>query len=230
MGTKKSKSSKNQVLKPEVKNYLRFLELNDHLLKVLKFEEITEKILRKNAERFELVPPDSKRIEQTLSQSMFQKWFEDYCIIVITSFNPNLGKKGGFSSAGGCGWVMITEKVSKRVCVRKYYRSNMDNFVNNLANEAEIFVKMLQARPTVKGTKLLYKLEQTFTKIFWVNPLDETDTKDFYPGGLEDHLIKHFYKQDYSINYYQGTVRQRKGIVSRSQDNRKTWEKKEQLA
>lgn len=229
---KNKESSKNYwIRRAAIRNLASFKELTKNLVS-LGFNQITEKTLKRNAKRFNLTPPSSKRIKQTKDQVSFEKWFEDYCIVVHTSFNPNLGKKGEFASKGGSGWVLVTENVTKRVYVRQFYRRvNMDNFIKNIFYEAAFLVNRLEQRPHVDGTPLLYNIKQTHTETFWVSPLNKRRKKSFYLGVIPNHLMRHFYALDYRVKYYQRKVRLPKVVKNliegkstvRSRDERKIW-------
>ncbi len=219
---KKGKLKSQQCLEPEGMNHRRFIVLNRDLLK-LGLELITEQILTKEAKRFDRKPPDVARIKQTKDQLSYQKWFQDYCIRVHTSFNPNLGLNGGFTSIGGCGWVVINKGITERVYIRKFYRTNMNSFIKNIVNEVAFLINRLEDRPFIEGTNLLFNIKQTDVETVWVSPINKKVTIPFYLGKIPDRLRQHFDALKNRTEYYQNVVRPKKGITVRARDLRKKW-------
>ena len=102
----------------------------------------------------------------------------------------------------------------------------MENFINRMINEAAFLVDRVKNRPVVPGTSQLFKIKQTYTKTFYVSPLDKKDKHPFDNGKIPGHLKEHFRLMDYRNKYYQKTTRPLKGIVERSRDKRKLWKVK----
>lgn len=192
------------------------------------FDLVTEKVIRKNYERFGPEPPKVKRIEETLKQVSFQKWFDgDICLTVHTSFNPELGpyEYGEFTKRGNA-WVILSKGVTERVYVQMIKRHVlMEQFADRLIKAALLMQNRLQYRPVVPNTSVLFEIKQTNTETYYVSPLDKKVKHYFFNGEIPDELRRYGITVANRIKYYQKN-RKKNGIKKRARDLRKVWKVK----
>ncbi|MCX6753230.1 MAG: hypothetical protein NTW62_02720 [Candidatus Nomurabacteria bacterium] len=189
------------------------------------FDYVNEKIIKKNYERFGLVPPKVKRIEESLQQVSFQKWFDgDICLTIHTSFNPTLGTYGyGEFTKRGTAWVVISKGVTEGIYFQQVKRHVLTKqFADRLIKATLFMQNRLNYRPVVPGTSVLFEIQQTFTETKYVSPLDKKVTHYFLNGEIPDELRSYAATLSYRIKYYQKN-RKKNGIKKRAKDLRKKW-------
>ncbi len=50
------------------------------------------------------------------------KCYGNYAVVVRTTFNPKLGKRGEFTSKDGCGRVSVFNNIGERVYTRRFHK------------------------------------------------------------------------------------------------------------
>ncbi|MFZ2205740.1 MAG: hypothetical protein WAV23_04065 [Minisyncoccia bacterium] len=140
----------------------------------------------------------------------FMKSYRNYTVVVRTTFNPKLGKRGEFTSKDGCGRVSVFNNIGERVYTRRFHKFIMDHFVENLFLEAAFLENRLYQRPRVPGTSSFYEIKQTKSKVIWIAPLEtknpEDKIKEFYLGKIPANLKNHFFIFKNRTWYYRTVV------------------------
>lgn len=183
------------------------------------FERVTAATMRRDAKRFNLTPPNAKRIKETIDQVSYQKWFEgNYKMSIHTSYNLRLNR---FTQTGGRGWAMVSEGVTERIYANSFYRTK--SFTDSIILEARFLNERLTNRPISKLDTQLMKLKQERNgDTMWISVTNHRNTLNFFediPEELEEDVLKALDKK----LYYHRVVRPRKGITEYSRDHRKLW-------
>lgn len=182
----------------------------------LGFEKVTKQIIKRDHVRFGLEPPDAERIQETVDQVSYQKWFEgDVRIVVHTSFNLKLNR----FTRGGRGWVLVTKGVTERIYRVFFYRTS--SFTESMINHVEFLNNRLHNRAVI-DKQLADIFQKPSGEAVWMSVLKNGKTEDFY-RNVPQHLVRHIDIFLRRKNYYEDLVRKRKGIVMRARKSRKQW-------
>ncbi len=200
----------------------------DRGLVTLAFERIDPTIQKRENNRKNRVPPDVPRIEETLPQISYRYGApEGYEIVMHSSFNPFLGKKGQFTKAGRF-WIFINYHGAKKADCVGYIRRKGD-FVTRVLNElAFLQNRIVKERPVCPHCAELMRIKQTPKTTIWYCPFHAKTRRLFFdfetiPARLRQYVYQQKRNHDYNEKVRKKKRKKQYGHVKREKKVRNGW-------